>query len=98
MKNPGLVSGLRKLEGEAPDELLLPSADALANERDTVLAETAEKFDIRISAEERARRFLTNGRPWDEVAKSCWPSLGHRRRQSTMNSTKPSADCREAGR
>ena len=62
MRNPGLVSGLRKVKrlehtGLAPDELLLPSADALANERDPVLAETAEKLDIKIGAEEAGEAF-----------------------------------------
>lgn len=62
MKNPGLVSGLRTVKsleyaGEAPDELLLPSADALANGRDPLLAQAGEKLDVKISAEEAGEAF-----------------------------------------
>ncbi|HME33827.1 MAG TPA: S41 family peptidase [Candidatus Sulfotelmatobacter sp.] len=43
--------------GVTPDELLLPSAHALANGRDPVLAHAAETFGIKITGEEAGKAF-----------------------------------------
>jgi C-terminal processing protease CtpA/Prc len=43
--------------GVTPDELLLPSAAALAGGRDPVLARAAESLGVKISAEEAGKAF-----------------------------------------
>jgi len=43
--------------GVAPDELVLPGADALANGRDPVLAHAAEALGVKISPEEAGKAF-----------------------------------------
>jgi hypothetical protein len=47
----------REHAGVTPDELHLPSPNALANNRDPVLARAAESVGIKISSEEAGKLF-----------------------------------------
>jgi carboxyl-terminal processing protease len=49
--------------GVMPDEVLLPSAEDLANGRDPVLAHAAESLGVKISAEEAGKAFPYEWRP-----------------------------------
>lgn len=54
-----IMSDGNRLEhvGVTPDELLLPSADALADNRDPVLARAAQSLGVNLSAEEAGKAF-----------------------------------------
>jgi len=46
-----------ELVGVAPDEILLPSADALANKRDPVLAHGVQSLGVNLTPEEAGKAF-----------------------------------------
>jgi C-terminal processing protease CtpA/Prc len=51
--------------GVTPDEVLLPSAHAIANGRDPVLAQAAETMGVKISSDDAGKAFPYESAPAD---------------------------------
>ena len=61
--------------GVMPNELALPSADAIAKSLDPVLAHAAESLGVKVSRKARSKRFLMSGLQSSLPSSNCFSSF-----------------------